>query len=358
LLPKFKPIESFSCLIEKLNAMKYRIFGKTGLRVSELCLGTMTFGTEWGWGSDKEESKKVFDVFTNAGGNFLDTANRYTEGTSEKWLGEFVKSDRHHFVVASKYTLRDRSGDPNFAGNHRKNMMRSVEETLKRMDTEFLDIFWVHAWDFMTPVEEVLRGLDDLIRSGKVQYIGISDTPAWVVSQANTLAELRGWTAFAGLQIEYSLLQRGAERDLMPMAREFGLAVTPWGAIGGGALTGKYLKGETGRVPAHSARRSEKANAIAEAVIEIAKEMEVSPSQLAINWTRQHKDLTIIPLIGARTAAQLEDSLGVIDFTISKKMMEKLDKVSAIDLGFPHEFLSSDAVRDVVYGGVYDKIIK
>ena len=291
--------------------MKYRLFGKSGLRVSELCLGTMTFGTEWGWGADKEESRRIFDTFANRGGNFLDTANRYTEGSSERFLGEFIKSERHHFVLASKYTLRDRTGDLNFAGSHRKNMMRSVEESLKRLDTEFLDILWVHAWDHLTPTEEVLRGLDDLIRSGKVHYIGVSDTPAWVVSHANTLAELRGWTAFTGLQVEYSLLQRTPERDLLPMAQHFGMAVTAWGSIGGGALTGKYLKGETGRVVEQSARRSERANGITAKVVEVAEQIGRPAAQVAINWTRQNNPLvSVIPIVGARTAQQLEDSLG------------------------------------------------
>ncbi len=334
--------------------MNYRLFGKSGLRVSELCLGTMTFGPEWGWGTDKEESKKVFDLFAESGGNFLDTANRYTEGTSERYLGEFIKSERHHFVLATKYTLRDQPGDINFAGNHRKNMMRSVEESLRRLDTEFIDLLWVHAWDLVTPIEEILRGLDDLVRSGKVHYIGISDTPAWVVSQANTLAELRGWTAFTGLQIEYSLLQRAPERDLLPMARHFGLAVTPWGAIGGGALTGKYLKGESGRVVEASARRSDRANAIAAVVVEQAEKMGVSPAQLAINWSRQRDPkLTTIPIIGARTAAQLQDSLGCLEFQVPEEVLQTLDAASAIELGFPHEFLSSDNVRDLVFGGEY-----
>ena len=339
--------------------MNYRIFGKTGLRVSELCLGTMTFGTEWALGTDKEESQKIFDLFAGKGGNFLDTANRYTEGTSERWLGEFIHSDRHHFVVSTKYTLRDRSGDPNFAGNHRKNMMRSVEDSLRRLDTEFIDILWVHAWDFITPVEEVLRGLDDLVRSGKVHYIGISDTPAWVVSQANTMAELRGWTAFAGLQIEYSLLQRAPERDLLPMAKHFGMAVTPWGSIGGGALTGKYLKGETGRVIETSARRNDRANAIATLVLEQAEHLGVSPSQVAINWTRQRQPgLTVIPIIGARKAAQLEDSLGCVDVQLPDETLQALDAASAIELGFPHDFLASDNIRDIVFSGVYPQIIR
>ena len=339
--------------------MNYRLLGRSGLRVSELCLGTMTFGTEWGWGADKEESRKIFDTYANAGGNFVDTANRYTEGTSERWLGEFVKSDRHHFVVATKYTLRDRSGDPNFAGNHRKNMLRSVEESLRRMGTEFIDLLWVHAWDPLTPTEEVMRGLDDLVRSGKVQYIGISDTPAWVVSKSNVLADLRGWTAFVALQVEYSLLQRSPERDLLPMAQHFGLAVTPWGAIGGGALTGKYLQGETGRVAEGSARRNERSNAIAAKVVEVAGQLGVPPAQVAINWTRQRDaGLTAIPLVGARTAAQLSNSLGCLDFTLPTDALQALDTVSAIELGFPHDFLASDNVRELVYGGVYDRIVQ
>lgn len=339
--------------------MKYRLFGKSGLRVSELCLGTMTFGTEWGWGADKGESQRIFDTFADRGGNFLDTANRYTEGTSERFLGEFIKSERHHFVLASKYTLRDRAGDLNFAGSHRKNMMRSVEESLQRLDTEFLDVLWVHAWDHLTPTDEVLRGLDDLIRCGKVHYIGVSDTPAWVVSHANTLAELRGWTAFTGLQIEYSLLQRTPERDLLPMAQHFGMAVTAWGSIGGGALTGKYLKGETGRVTEQSARRNERANGIAAKVVEVSEQIGRPAAQIAINWTRQNNPLvSVIPIVGARTAQQLEDSLGCLEFTIPDESLAELRAASAIDLGFPHEFLSSDNVRDIVYGGLYNQIIQ
>lgn len=339
--------------------MNYRLFGKSGLRVSEICLGTMTFGLEWGWGADKDESRHIFDAYAEAGGNFVDTANRYTEGTSERWLGEFVKSERHHFVVATKYTLRDQTGDPNFAGNHRKNLMRSVEESLRRLDTDFIDLLWVHAWDGMTPVDEVLRGLDDLVRSGKVHYIGISDTPAWVVSQANTMAELRGWTAFVGLQIEYSLLQRAPERELLPMAKQFGLAITPWGAIGGGALTGKYLKGDTGRVVESSARRSARANGIATEVVKHAEILGVTPAQLVINWTRQRDpNLTSIPIIGARTAAQLQDSLGCLNFQIPTETIQALDAASPIELGFPHEFLATENIRELIFGGQYAKIIR
>jgi len=337
--------------------MMYRLLGRSGLRVSELCLGTMTFGPEWGWGSDRAESQRVFDAYAEAGGNFLDTANRYTEGTSERLLGEFIAHDRHHFVLATKYTLRDRMGDPNFGGNHRKNMMRSVDESLKRLNTDFIDLLWVHAWDGLTPVQEVLRGLDDLVRSGKVHYIGISDTPAWIVSQANTIAELRGWNAFVGLQIEYSLLQRAPERDLLPMAHAFGLAVTPWGALGGGALTGKYLKGEEGRVKENSARRSDRANDIARVVVEVAEELGMPPAQVAINWTRQRNPkLTVLPIVGARTPEQLTDSLGCLKWTLPDDALQTLDDASAIELGFPHDFLASDGVKDVLFGGTLGKI--
>ncbi|RDB07740.1 aldo/keto reductase [Runella aurantiaca] len=336
--------------------MKFKLLGKSGLRVSEICLGTMTFGTEWGWGADKHESKKIFDMYANAGGNFIDTANRYTEGTSEKFLGDFIASDRDHFVLATKYTLMDRDGDPNYAGNHRKNMVRSLNESLKRLNTDYIDLFWVHMWDFTTPVEEVMRGLDDLVCSGKVHYIGISDTPAWVISRANMLAELRGWSQFAALQIEYSLLQRGAERDLLPMAKALDMAVTPWGVIGGGALTGKYLRGEGGRVPENSLRRNERSQDIAQAVVEIADELGVTPTQVAINWARQRVS-NVMPVIGARRVEQLQDSLKSLDSTIPGEMMHRLNELSKIELGFPHDFLSSEGVKQSAFAGMYDQII-
>jgi aryl-alcohol dehydrogenase-like predicted oxidoreductase len=337
--------------------MKYRIFGKSGLRVSEMALGTMTFGTEWGWGADKEESKKIFDAFANAGGNFIDTANRYTEGTSEKFVGEFIHSDRDHFVLATKYTLFDKLNDVNYSGNHRKNMMRSVEASLLRLNTEYIDLLWLHAWDFLTPVEEVLRGLDDLIRSGKVHYIGISDTPAWVVSRANAIAELRGWTSFTGLQVEYSLLQRTPERDLLPMAKALEIAVTPWAPLAGGALSGKYLKGETGRVSEKSTRRNEKNTIIVKTLVDVAQTLGVTPAQLAIRWTMQ-KEHTSIPVVGANKALQIEDSLGAVNFTIPNEQMNVLNEVSNIEMGFPHDFLASEEVKNVVFGGTRPLIIK
>ncbi len=337
--------------------MKYKLFGRSGLRVSELCLGTMTFGTDWGWGADKETSKQIFDAYTKEGGNFIDTANRYTEGTSEEYVGEFIHEDRDHFVLATKFTLYDRTNDLNYCGNHRKNMVRSVEESLKRLKTDYIDLLWLHMWDFTTPVDEVMRGLDDLIKAGKVHYIGISDTPAWIVSQANTMAELRGWTQFVGLQIEYSLLQRTPERDLIPMAKAFDMTVTPWAPLAGGALTGKYLKNEEGRVAEDSARRNERAVKITKEVVEVAEEVEATPAQVAIRWTIQ-QNFKSIPIVGARKLPQILDSLGALSFQLPGDLMKDLNEVSTIEPGFPHDFLLSDTVKMVAYGGAYDYLDK
>lgn len=340
----------------KSNPMNFFLFGHSGLRVSELSLGTMGFGTEWKWGADRETSKKIFDLYAKAGGNFIDTANRYTEGTSEKWVGEFIASDRDHFVVATKYSLRDRTGDLNFSGNHRKNLMRSVRESLKRLNTDFIDLLWVHAWDGWTAPEEIMRGLDDLIARGMVHYIGASDTPAWVVSQANTLAELRGWNRFAGLQIEYNLLQRTVEAELMPMAKAFDLAITPWAPLAGGALTGKYLKGNRGRLPESSIRLSERSIRITKKVMEIAERLAMPESQVAINWTRQHKGQTMIPIIGATKVSQLEDSLGCLSWELPEDAMLELDEVSQVELPFPQKFFREPGVIDVLYGGMKDAV--
>lgn len=336
--------------------MKHILFGHSGLRVSELSLGTMGFGTEWKWGADREGSRKIFETFANVGGNFIDTANRYTEGTSEKLVGEFIASDRDHFVVATKYSLRDRTGDLNFSGNHRKNLMRSVRESLKRLNTDFIDVLWLHAWDGWTSAEEIMRGLEDLVSRGLVHYIGVSDTPAWVVSQANTMAELRGWNRFAGLQIEYSLLQRTVEPELLPMAKALNLTVTPWAPLAGGALTGKYLKGNRGRLPETSARLSERAVLITKKVIEVAERLGVTESQVAINWTRQHKGQHMIPIIGATKVSQLEDSLGCLTWELPADAMKELNEVSRIELPFPQKFFVEPGVLDVLYGGLKDQV--
>src|SRR6202795_2270425 len=238
--------EAIPELHERSTIMKYRLLGKSGLRVSEAALGTMTFGDEWGWGSPKDEAQKVYETYREAGGNFLDTANFYTSGTSEKFVGEFIKGHRESVVLAAKYSNAAPGNDPNAAGNHRKSMMQALEASLKRLQTDYIDLYWVHIWDGITPVEEVMRGLDDLVRQGKVLYVGISDAPAWWVAQANTLAELRGWTQFIGLQIEYSLMERTVERELIPMAKALNVGVLAWSPLARGVLTGKYAEGKAG----------------------------------------------------------------------------------------------------------------
>jgi len=341
--------------------VRYKLLGKTGLRVSEICLGTMTFGEEWGWGASKEESRKIFDAFVNHGGNFIDTANKYTEGSSEKYVGEFISTERERFVVATKFTLSMDSDDPNASGNHRKNMMQSVDASLKRLNTDYIDLYWLHAWDYLTPVDEVMRALDDLVRAGKVLYIGISDTPAWIVAQANTLADLRGWSRFVGLQIEYSLIERTPERELLPMARAFDMAVTPWAVIGGGVLTGKYTgdpdqdaKADQKREPSER-RLSQRNLKIAAAVRKVSQETGHPPAQVAINWVRRQPGL-FIPIIGARTAAQVKENLGCLDWQLSDEHEKQLSAASAIELGFPHDFLTQDHIRNLIYGKTWPLI--
>ena len=224
-------------------SMRYKLLGKSGLRVSELCLGGMTFGQDWGSmlpGASKEESKKMFEHFVEAGGNFIDTANVYQNGSSEKYIGEFIASEREKFVLATKYTISTNPDDPNASGSHRKSLVQSVNASLKRLNSPYIDLLWVHFWDSMTPVEELMRSLDDLVRSEKILYIGISDAPAWFISQANTLAELRGWSPFVSIQIMYSLIERTPERELLPMAKALDIGVTAWSPLGGGILSGKY----------------------------------------------------------------------------------------------------------------------
>jgi aryl-alcohol dehydrogenase-like predicted oxidoreductase len=332
-------------------AMRYKLLGRSGLRVSELALGAMSFGEEWGWGAAPDECRRMFDAFAEAGGNFIDTANRYTEGTSERLVGKFVAADRQHFVVATKYTLFMRRGDPNFAGNHRKNMVQSLEASLARLGTDYVDLYWVHAWDYLTRVDEVMRALDDLVRAGKVLYVGISDTPAWIVSRANTMADLRGWTPFVGLQIRYSLVDRTAERDLLPMARTLDLAVTPWSVLGAGVLSGKYNRGTPpakGRAKTGAAT-VERNLRIAGEVVAVADEIGCTPAQVAISWVRQQPGV-IIPLLGANNLRQLEDNLGALEVTLSEVQLARLEQASRIDLGFPGDFLGQDSIRDLIYG--------
>jgi aryl-alcohol dehydrogenase-like predicted oxidoreductase len=341
--------------------MRYKLLGNSGLRVSEIALGTMTFGEEWGWGASREESRRIFEAFVHAGGNFVDTANRYTEGTSETWLGEFIAPMRESIVLATKYTLSAPQSHVNAAGNHRKSLVQALEASLRRLKVSYIDLYWVHIWDFLTPIEEVMRALDDQVRLGKVLYVGISDTPAWIVSRANTIAEFRGWSPFVGLQVEYSLMERTVERELLPMARNLDLGVTAWSPIGAGVLTGKYnptsansepkrIKPESG-----SGRLSERNLRIAAEVVRIAQEIGRTPAQVAINWVRQQPGV-IIPIVGARSAEQIQQNLACLEFTLSDEQMKQLDDASRIELGFPHDFRRRPHILNITYGGNFDRI--
>ena len=346
----------------------YRLLGRSGLRVSPLCLGTMTFGTEWGWGADQETSRAIFAAYVERGGNFIDTANFYTNGTSERMVGGFMTGNRDRFVLATKYTLNMRPGDPNAGGNHRKCMIQSVEASLRRLNTDYIDLYWLHAWDGSTPVDEVMRGLDDLVRAGKILYIAISDAPAWRIAQANTLAELSGWSRFIALQVEYNLALRDVERELVPMALDMGLGVLPWSPLASGLLSGKYSRADLdqqrsrasggaratdedgGNAVSRPLTLTEKRIEIADAVKAVAAEIGRSPAQVALNWLLGQPGVTS-PILGARTLSQLEDNLGALAFDLEPEHRQRLEAVSAIDLGFPHDFLASDMVRNLIAGG-------
>ena len=341
---------------------RYRLLGRSGLRVSPLSLGTMTFGTDWGWGADRDEARRIFDAYVDRGGNFVDTADVYTNGTSERLVGEFAADRRDRLVIATKYTSNTEPDNPNAGGNHRRNMVRSVEASLRRLGTDYIDLLYLHAWDFTTPVEEILRAMDDLVRAGKVVYVGISDAPAWQVSRMQAIADLRGWSPLVGLQIEYSLVERTVERDLIPMAAELGLGVLPWSPLASGVLTGKYTRadldagagtadpsGSRKNVAAANGSLTPRALDIADAVGKVASELGTTSSRVALAWTLRNPAVTS-PILGVRTLAQLEDNLGALDVELTAGQLAALDRASAVDLGFPHEFLRRDLTRTVMFG--------
>lgn len=357
--------------------MRYKLLGRSGLRVSEVALGALTFGTDWGWGADRAQSKAVFDAFAEAGGTFVDTANIYTDGNSERFLGEFIKSDRDHFVVATKYTgaigvysheagapepnavRREYRGDVSKSGNNRKAMMQHVEESLRRLDTDYIDLLYLHFWDFTTPIDEVMRGLDDLVRSGKVHYVAFSDTPAWIVSRAALLADLRGWAPLTALQLQYSLVERTPEHELLPMARALDLAVVPWGALGFGVLSGKYANGVAdadARLDAGAL--SERQLRIAAAVGAVAAEQETSSARVALAWVRAQAERwgVVLPIVGARTVAQLEDNLAALDLELTEEQLALLDEVSRPDPIFPYDMLDGDLNRNIRTSGRFGVI--
>jgi aryl-alcohol dehydrogenase-like predicted oxidoreductase len=340
----------------------YRLLGRSGLRVSPLSLGTMTFGVSQGWGSTEADAQAIFNLYAERGGNFIDTANFYANGDSERTIAALVRGQRNRFVIATKYSLTMRRGDANASGNQRKNMMQAVEDSLRRLETDYIDLLYLHVWDSRTPVEEILRGFDDLVRAGKIVYAGVSDLPAWQASRMQAVAELRGWSPLVALQIPYSLIERTVERELMPMALEMGMGVLPWSPLGGGVLTGKYqatdLKPAGPKVTMDSrkdinvmtGRLSERSLTIAAVVNTISQELNRTPAQVALAWTLLNPAVTS-PILGVRTAAQLQDNLGALEIRFSDDQVARLNSASHVEPGFPHSFLTAGTM-DMMFGGV------
>lgn len=342
--------------------MRYRLLGRSGLRVSELCFGAMTFGKGWGWGIDKKDSLQIYNTFLEAGGNFVDTADFYTNGSSESFLGEFMAGHREKIVLATKYTNSGPLNDVNSSGNSRKNMMQSVEASLKRLKTDYIDLYWLHIWENTTHIEEIMRAFDDLVRQGKILYVGLSDVPAWEVSRANMLADLRGWSPVVAVQVEYNLIQRSVEREFLPMSRKLDLGVLAWGPMASGILTGKYRPsakgaGEKGRLSKKVSHTSidERKDRIVDTVVEVAEAIGRPPSQVALNWVRQQAGI-VIPIIGSSTASQLKDNLACLEFTLDEEHVNKLNEVSRFELGFPHDFMNSAKAKESSFGGMVDLV--
>ena len=318
--------------------------------MSELFLGAMTFGEQGGVGTPPEECRRILDAYADAGGNVVDTAINYRGGASEEIVGELLAGRRDRFVVGTKYTVSRDRDDPNAAGNHRKNLRLSLETSLRRLRTDYIDIYWVHIWDRHTPIEETMRALDDEVGAGRILYVGISDTPAWVVSHANTLAHWHGWTRFAGLQVPYNLLQRDIERDLLPMAEAFGMTVTTWSPLAGGILSGKFTQPDGPPAPGtrvNPASLTDHQRRVATVVQSVADDLGASPSQVAIAWTRTRSP-AIHPIIGARRLDQLLDNIGALDVDLPADAVAQLESVAAFDVGFPTSFI--DETTPWVFG--------
>ncbi|WP_421423276.1 aldo/keto reductase [Agrobacterium rosae] len=341
---------------------QYRLLGRSGLRVSPLSLGSMTFGSDWGWGADETESGRIFDAYVDRGGNFIDTAVNYTNGSAEKILAGLIKQKRERLVIGTKFTMAREFGNPNSGGNHRFNVIDSVEASLRQLDTDRLDLLYVHAWDFTTRPDEVMRALDDLVRTGKLLYIGICNTPAWRIAEMQTLADLRGWSPFVALQVEYSLVERTVEHELMPMARALGLGVLPWSPLGGGILTGKYNRSDLTDdndanvslnrkgIIASSGHLTERALQIADVVGDVAQELGTSRSQVALAWTLLNSAV-VSPVMGARTLAQAEDNFGALDIVFTEEQAVRLDKSSVPAPIFPARYMDRPMAQQLMFGG-------
>jgi aryl-alcohol dehydrogenase-like predicted oxidoreductase len=324
--------------------LRYRLFGQTGLRVSEILLGTMAL-------QDPDECRRILDAYADAGGNVLDTASAYGDG--ESLLGSVIER-RDRFVIGTKYTLSRDTTDPNAAGNHRKNLTLSLERSLRRLRTDYIDIYWVHIWDRHTPVEETMRALDDAVRAGKVLYVGISDAPAWVVAHANTLAQWRDWTPFAGLQVPYNLLNRDVERELLPMAEAFGMSVAAWAPMASGILSGA-ADGTPRSRRVDPKALTDRERAAAKAVRAVADELGVRPAQVAIAWTRS-KYKTVLPLVGVSSAAQITENLGALDLTLPDDAIRRLEEAVEFQHGFPTDFIAECEPSPFVFGDAATKV--
>ncbi|WP_223480059.1 MULTISPECIES: aldo/keto reductase [unclassified Pseudomonas] len=335
--------------------MHYKVFGrKTGLRVAELALGAGNFGTGWGHGAERDEAKRIFDGYLEAGGNFIDTANGYQGGQSEAMLSEFIAAERDRLVIATKYTLGTTpAAGISYTGNNRKNMVRAVEESLTRLKTDHIDLFWAHMSDGVTPMEEILRGFDDLVRAGKIHYAGLSNFPAWRIARADLLAEVRGFVPIAAIQVEYSLAERTAEREQLPMAEALELAATLWSPLGGGFLTGKYRTNDENSRAAKlgmlvHAEKSARETALLDTLLAVAAELDASPTHVAIAWLREkakRSTTALIPILGSRTREQLDATLGALDVQLSADQLSRLDGISEVAKGVPHESIAGSFAR-------------
>jgi aryl-alcohol dehydrogenase-like predicted oxidoreductase len=332
-----------------MNLNTYLTLGRSGLKISPLCLGTMTFGTEWGWGNDEADSKAIFDHYVDAGGNFIDTADGYTNGKSEELVGKFIRERnlRHKIALATKFTLGTEQGNPNAGGNGRKNIYRALEASLKRLGTDFVDLYWLHCWDQVTPVEEVVGTLDDLVREGKIRYAGFSDVPAWYASRAQTLVEKEGRHRLVALQLEYSLVERNIEREHVPLAQELGYGICPWSPLAMGILTGKYRREDvsnTGRLSKTTdggnpvfERFNDRNWKIVDTLVEVAKELGRSPAEVALHWAVTQPGITSV-IIGATKIEQLKSNLASLDLFIPGELRKKLDDATALDIVHPYMF--------------------
>lgn len=331
-------------------SLEVRVLGPSGLSVSRVCLGTATFGNRE-WGCDQNESRNILDHYLDAGGNFLDSANKYADGESEMVLGRILAGRRDRVVIGTKYSGTLDDTDPNAAGNHRKSLVRSLERSLRNLQTEYLDILWVHAWDGVTPIDVLMRALDDQVRAGKVLCVGISNAPAWMISYAQAVATSHGWSPFIAVQNEYNLLQRAPERDLLPMTSYLGLGYVAWAPFAQGRLTGKYSSRspEPKRLSAEEARMSETQQAVVAAILDVAKEIDAPPTAVALRWMMQHQP-QIIPIVGARTIEQYDANIRSLEIDLSDAQMKRLNSVSAIEMGSPTSFMRSEPGRDFMWG--------